>query len=394
MIRSIGSLCLLLPFIISALNLQNLAGLFFSDTILQLIAYLNLGLVIFGLFFFLKDKNKPSHTVILWFWFFTIYYTFGLLANIIHGNPFQLLKQTIPIAYLLSFSVFLSIEENHKFTGKIIALTFFISCLLLIVFDAINFDLDHRAIYKYRLERAGGVYGDANQSALVSLLTFVFIKYLFNPVNKIQKALKIFAIGITLYAFILTFSKTGFIIFLIVLGLIYHKMLNPKRILFTLILLLVLFGSFLTFLLESAYLSPIQKERILSLANILTFQSDKIDFSGRDVLLKNMMNYIYTNPILGNGINFSVDISGHNTIMGVWADAGIFTFVFFLILLFQHFRISLQSKTENRYFLLSIFFILTIFMLSLQSIITEPYLLVVFVWIGYLMSKENKINYK
>ena len=83
---------------------------------------------------------------------------------------------------------------------------------------------------------------------------------------------------------------------------------------------------------------------------------------------------------------------GHNTIMGVWADAGIITFLFFLVMLFRHFWVSLQSTTENRYFLLSIFFIITIYMMSLQSIITEPYLLVVFVWMGYQMNKELELS--
>ena len=107
-----------------------------------------------------------------------------------------------------------------------------------------------------------------------------------------------------------------------------------------------------------------------------------------------MMNYIYENPILGNGINFSIDIRGHNTIMGVWADAGIFTFLFFLIMLFRHFWISSQSEGENKFFLLSILTVLSVYMLSLQSIITESYLLVVFVWIGYQMSKEKTNIYE
>ncbi len=392
MIKLIGKICLLLPFILSALNIQNLATLYLGESTIRNIAYLNLGLVILGMFFFLKERKKTSHTVILWFWFFGLYYTFGLLANIIHGNPVELLRHTIPLAYLLSFSIFLSIEDNHKLMGKVIATTFFAGCIILIIFNRLNFDLDHRSIYEYSLDRAGGVYGDANQSALVALLTFVFIKYLFQPTNKFQKLLKFSALMITLYALILTFSKTGFVIFLIVLGLIYHKMFDPKRILITGVILIFGLTSLFTFLMQSDFLSPVQKERILSIANILTFQTDKVDYSGRNVLLENMMNYIYENPILGNGVNFSISIHGHNTIMGVWADAGIFTFLFFLTMLFRHFLMSMKSTSENRYFLLSIFFIITIYMLSLQSIITEPYLLVVFVWMGYQYSIENRLR--
>ena len=392
MIKLIGKICLLIPFIISALNLQNLAALYLGESTIRNMAYLNLGLVILGMFFFLKERKKTSHTVVLWFWFFGLYYTFGLLANIMHGNPVELLRHSIPLAYLISFSIFLSIEDNHKLMGKVIAITFFIGCTILIIFSRLNFDLDYKSIYEYSLDRAGGVYGDANQSALVALLTFVFIRYLFTPTNKFQKLLKFSALLITLYALILTFSKTGFVIFLIVLCLIYHRMFDPRRILITGVILVFGLTSIFSFLMQSDFLSPVQKDRILNVAEILTFQTDKVDYSGRNVLLENMMNYIYQNPIFGNGVNFSVSIHGHNTIMGVWADAGIFTFLFFLIMLFRHFFMSMKSTTENRYFLLSIFFIITIYMLSLQSIITEPYLLVVFVWMGYQMSIENKLR--
>ena len=142
--------------------------------------------------------------------------------------------------------------------------------------------------------------------------------------------------------------------------------------------------------LKSDILSEAQQNRILDLGNILTLQTDKIDYSGRNHLLENMMNFIYENPILGNGIEFSVGISGHNTIMGVWADAGIFTFLFFVALLLRQFKLSINTTTKNRYFLLSCYFILTVYMMSLQSIITEPYLLVVFIWLGYFIDLDKK----
>lgn len=393
MIKSIGKFCVLFAFILSALQFQNLSTLIFGESIIRLIAYLTIFLVLLGMFFFLKDKGKLPYIIILWFWFFGIYWAFGLLANSLHDNPVSVLKNFIPLGYFLSFSIFLSIEENHKLTGKIIAVTFFISCLLLILFHVLNFDLDHRGIYKYTLERAGGVYADANQAAVVCLLAFIFIHYLFKPSNKLQKVLKLIVLAIVIYAFLLTFSKTGFVVLLIVLVLIYHKWFNPKRLLFTIILIPVFFYLIYNFAMESEFLSVIQKQRVEGLANILTFQHEKVEYSGRDVLLKNMMNYIYKNPILGNGINFSSDIRGHNTIIGVWADAGIFTFLFFLILLFRHFWISLRSEGENKYFMLSILTVLSVYMLSLQTIINQSYLMVVFVWIGYQMSKEKQINY-
>lgn len=247
----------LIPFIFSALNLQGFVGEFISESLSQLIAYGNVVLVIIGIVFSLKNSNIFPNTIKLWLWFFMIYYTFGLIGNFLHFPEAPLLKTVIPIIYFIGFSIFLSHKENNQLFAKIAAYTFLVANLFLIYFQAINFSMDVGGIHEYSLSRAGGVYGDANNAAIIGLLSFIFIKNVFNPVNPFQRLLKFLGMAISLYALILTFSNTGFIVLIAVLGLTYHKLFNPKRI-----LLLILFVPLAAFLLIQAALNNPDLDRV------------------------------------------------------------------------------------------------------------------------------------
>jgi len=387
--KRLGELCFFIAFVVSSLNIQTFVAMFVSGTMGQAIPYINFGLVIIGLFIFLKKSNPFPFSIKLWIWFFCIYFTFGLLANAIYDNPVSILKTTIPFIYFLGFSVFLSIPEYHKKTSILITSVFLVSCILLIILQRYNFSLDHEGVYKFDLERADGVYADANNASIVCLLTFIFVQNIFKPKNNFQKILKLLATAIAMYALILTFSKTGFIVLLLILGLTYHKLFNPKRILFSLIFIPIALFALISIVRSSTSLSLIQKGRIENIFNLLSLKTDKVEYSGRGRLFEGLMNSIYEHPILGNGIDYSVEIRGHNTIFGVWSDAGIICFLFFLFLLFYLFRKSYIAPVHIRYFSLSILFVLCIFMLSLQTVINQPYLIVILVWLGYFIASEN-----
>ncbi|MCG2461904.1 O-antigen ligase family protein [Flavobacteriaceae bacterium F89] len=382
----------IIPFIVSALNLQAFAGKFVSESMAQIVAYSNVLLIFIGIVLSIKNSRKIPYTIKLWFWFFAIYYSFGLIGNFLHYPDAPYVKTLVPIIYFIGFAFFLSYDKYLKLFSKTVAYTFLVSNLLLIYFERINFSMDVGGIYEYSLSRAGGVYGDANNAAVVCLLSFIFIHNVFDPINLLQKVLKTLGLVISLYALFLTFSNTGFIALLIVLGLTYHKFFNPKRI-----ILLILFVPISGFLLiQTALNSPnldrVQKNRIENVINVLTLRTDKVTLSERDILLKNMLNYVYENPFIGNGVYFSTDIRGHNTVIGVWADAGIFTFLFFLFVLFQYYKNAVLAQTKIRYFTLSILVVLSIFMLTLQTIINQPYLIVLFAYLSYTMVKDHLVE--
>ena len=62
-----------------------------------------------------------------------------------------------------------------------------------------------------------------------------------------------------------------------------------------------------------------------------------------ELVMKLINNYVYKNPILGNGIDFAISQRAHNTVIGAWADAGIFTFIFFLFMLGNYFINAIAS---------------------------------------------------
>jgi hypothetical protein len=142
---------------------------------------------------------------------------------------------------------------------------------------------------------------------------------------------------------------------------------------------------------QSTVLTQVQKNRVENILNIITLQTERVEFSERNVLFENMMGYIFENPIFGNGIMFSNIIRGHNTIFGTWADAGIVCFLVFLYLLYLYIIKSIRSPDSFRFFSLSVATILIIFMLSLQTIINQGYLIVVLVLIGYVLDRQRDV---
>ncbi|ADV50409.1 hypothetical protein Celal_3135 [Cellulophaga algicola DSM 14237] len=380
------------PIFYSCLNLQVFITNFISVSLGQISAYLMIAFIFAGILLVLKKSEEKAPLIKLWIAFYFLYYTFSLIASAVLGNEADILKTLVYITYFLGFSVLLSIPEYRKLTLKVLTITFFTTTLLLIYFKFINFSVDVSGIYEYNLDRAGGVYGDANNAAVSSLLSFIFINQsLKNSKNKYLKYIKLVGMLISFYAVLLTFSKTGFVVALLVIMLVNYKLFTPKRILFTIIFVPILLIGSINLALSSGKLSTVQQTRVENIASILTLETDNVGLSGRDYLLQNMLNYINENPIIGNGLRFSNIIRGHNTILGVWADAGIFTFIFFIILLITYVKSSFTSNSNVKYFSLAILCTLYIFMLSLQTIINQGYIMVVFVYLAYNIN-DNQIK--
>ena len=102
-------------------------------------------------------------------------------------------------------------------------IAFSIASIFLIYFVSINFDLDFYLAgleIDYGLDRAQGIYGDANNAAFAAILGFIFIFKCFIPKNKFQIILKLFLLGLSAYALYLTYSTTGFGVFIVAIALL------------------------------------------------------------------------------------------------------------------------------------------------------------------------------
>lgn len=367
-----------IPFLFNVVNAQAFLAKFTpaSYAQVQLFAYFNVCAVIVGTFLIAKRAHSLRVTTRAWLFFYIVYYILALIGNIVFDTePYKFLLSFIAPVYFLGFSVLATIPEEQKRLAKIFASGFLASCVLAIILDYINFSWDWAGVQRFDLSRAEGVYGDPNNTAVSALLSFILVNYAYVPKTKLQRNLKILALGISIYAALIAFSKTGFLVLGIILLLTFKNTVPLKRLLFIVVaspLLILGLGSYLK---TSNLLDAKQLERIESLINLITFQTDKVDFSHRDVLLRNMFGYIESSPVIGHGIQFSNSIRGHNTIIGIWADAGILAFVVFLAVLIFFYIKAWQAVPKVKNLTLSILITLSVFMLSLQTILNQDYLM-------------------
>ena len=350
-----------------------------------------LAFLIAGILLLIKKSGPFSSTARLWIPFYISYFSFAILANVLNGTQTEIIKSIIPTVYFLGFYFFLSIQEYRKIFRKVILVSFVLSSILCIYLFYINFSIDEGGIYIYKLDRAGGVFGDANNAALVAILAFIFMFKDYTPPTMIKKTFKVVVLSVMLYALFITFSTTGFFVFSIVFLVLNYKFFNPRQFLIILPLAIFFYVALINLnsLTSSLNLTEHQRFKINNVVNLLSLNTDKVDNSGRDDLLANLMEYVFENPIIGNGVDFAVSMRGHNTIIGVWADAGIFTLLIFLALLLTYFKNALKTPKETRYFILPVLLVMCIFMLSLQSVINQPYLIALFVYLGYLIDEKN-----
>ena len=347
-----------------------------------------------GGFALLKVSNKFNGLIKAWLFFYGAYYCLATLGNAIFGTePYKFLVSLIPVSYFISFSILLSIPEERKPFARLATITFLFTTILTILFAYFNISFDVEGLTDVDLQRAGGVFGDANNASVAAILTFLLVKYCYNPTKRFHKILKNIALLLSVYAVALTFSKTGFLIFALVLIITYRQLLSPKRIMFTLIILPPLLYFAYNWAVSGSSLTLVQKERVQTLVNLVTLNTDQVDYSSRDVLLKNMFGYIEQNPFIGHGIQFSNSIRGHNTIIGIWADTGIIGFLIFLAVLAYFFKKAIEASGWYRPFAISVLITICMFMITLQTIINQPYLMVMFVFIAYLVNMEEVEEY-
>jgi O-antigen ligase len=378
------------------LNIQAFLSKFLAlpEAPVQLFAYGILGLTFLGGLAVLHKSEKLPFLNKFWILFYAVYFPLGLIANLVHDTePHRLLFAFIPLIYFVSFSLLFGYDSREIRRVKVLLSYFlFATAIFTIVFDYFNISMDFSGIYEFELNRAGGVYGDANNSCLSAILAFVFIYFTFQPSTRIGKLIKIMGMLISLYAAILTFSKTGFfVLFLIGVVLLFLHSDWRKRVAVLLISPFALLFS-IDFLISRNILNSEQLNRLGVIVDIVSFRTDNIDFSSRDVLLNNMLNYIMESPLIGNGIQFSNLIRGHNSIIGIWADAGVLAFVVFLLLLLAYFIKSFPLVNNDKFFSLCVQITLLVFMLTLQTVINQTYLMVVYALLGFVLATNYQID--
>lgn len=391
-------ICFYWPLFFSCLQLQGIVTYTISENVGQLFAYLNVILIMVGVILYTKHIKKTSVTGRLWFIFYILYYSLGLLAISLNGFQTSLLATLVPVIYFTGFYFLLSNKEQFEMFFKVITVSFVVAALFTIILFKLNFDVQTNQVYPWKLDRAEGLYGDANNAALASILAYVLFDKLFQPKQFVFRVLKVFLLGTLFYSLVLTFSTTGLFVFTIVFFVTNYKFFKGLRMMLLVVTLPLFYIGIFILKSQAQYLglSKAQTDKINNIINLLTLNFDEVDNSGRSDLIENILNYIYQKPFLGNGIDFSSAHSGHNTYVGIWVDAGLFTFIFFLFMLLYFFGKAMSLNSKIRFFSVSILIILYIFMISLQTVINQPYLIALFVFVCYIIdySKVEKENAK
>lgn len=381
-------ICFYVPLVISCLNIQGLITEFISQTMGQLVAYLNLALIVVGVFLFHKNIKSLSSTNRLWFIFYILYYSFGLLASGISGFQTSILATLVPVIYFIGFNFLLGNRHQMRVFFTVITICFVITSIVTIIFKSLNFDIyTGEVLQGWDLDRAGGLTGDPNAAAHNSIFAYILFNQLYKPSRIIFRILKFLILITIIYSLFITFSTTGLFVFSMVFFLINYKFFKGiKLILFAAMIPLFYIAVFsLKSQTKNLGLSNTQTKKVENITNLLTFNFDEVDNSGRADLLVNVLHYLYENPFLGNGVDFSVAMMGHNTYVGVWVDAGVITLLFFIFMLAYYFLKTFSLKVQFRFFAMSILLVLYVFMISLQSVINQPNLIILFVFVGYLI---------
>lgn len=392
--QKIGIFCLLYPFVFSAMNLQGFVSWYISSQLGQIMAYLNLGVLIVGASIFIKTRAAYSTTARNWIFFYLVYYAFGLISSVKYDRFSYLFQSLIPPIYFFSFYVFLREKRNRFIFLKVLLYTFVLSSFFLVLFYLIGYDVDTLGTPKWGIDRAEGLFGDANNSCLIAILTYVLVHFHFNPGKKF-KLIKTVLLLFIFYSIFITFSTTGLFIFSIVFVLINYKIFTKERTMLLPIILPVFYITIINLdkLTQGFNLTELQRVKIKNIVNLLSFNTSEVDSSGRNELLARLWYYVTESPFIGNSIGFGNSISGHNTIVGIWADAGVFALLVFFYLLFIYFKKSITATLPVKYIGLSFLITLSVYMLSLQTVINQPYLIAIFVYLGYLLDENQKAQY-
>jgi O-antigen ligase len=381
-VKKLGVFIFIYAFVFSTLNLQNFASWFISRELGQLFLYLNLGLLLFASTIFIKGRRFFSKTVHSWILFYVAYYIFGIIACIKFDYFDYLLQSAAPLTYFMTFAIFLRHPKNRGYLLKTMLISFLIYCIFLIGLYHLGYDVDILGKPKWGVERAEGLYGDANNSALLAIICFTLWFKFYHPRNGMKR---ISVLSLIVYSLFLTFSTTGYLVFaLVFVGLNYKLFLKKKMIIALPLVPLILLGLVnLTSLAKPLQLKKVQMAKVENIENLFSFNLEQVDSSGRTELLTNLLQKVFESPFLGNGIGFGNELRGHNTIIGIWADAGIVPLVFFLLVLFTYLKNTLKLQEAQKHYMLALLLTLFIYMISLQTVINQPYLVCLFVWMAF-----------
>ncbi|MBY6032517.1 O-antigen ligase family protein [Marinobacter daepoensis] len=287
-----------------------------------------------------KFKNKIGDPVFSAF--------FILVAYIIFSIPFvewpgSVLRVNLDIffkasVFLFFVALFVDTEKRLK-----IFLFVFLGCQIFRVFEPLYLNITSgywgSSTYLSSKEFANRLAGapadviNPNELGFVIATAVPFLHYLLWPMSWKAKALYLFLMPMLLYALILTMSRGGFIALLVVAFFVFKESKRKFRLLVV---------GFLSAILAFSVMTPVQKERYLSLID-----RDAEGGTSADGRIRGMVNEFklgMTRPIFGHGLGTTPEAkvhklgsreASHNLYAEVLIELGLVGFFIFMAFLLR-----------------------------------------------------------
>ncbi len=256
--------------------------------------------------------------------------------------------------------------------------------------------------------RVYGLFANPNENGFQANLTILLAYFLF-----LKRSIKILPfIGIAtfcIYGAFASFSKTAMITMVFILGLFilyvlwransFNKSFRVK-VMTSFFLLSISLSTLGVYFSNNGFtmLHPVQKERISeAMAIVLKGKFDRATTTNRSLLYERGLKKIAAQPFFGYGLGtFScagmvhVWSGVHNMYLKIWGEAGIFVFLFFLLLLGYYTLIGFSLiKEPEGFLLLSFLLAFGIFSFSSHSAFSLKYLMG---FIGIILGVTHEIN--
>ena len=263
--------------------------------------------------------------------------------------------------YLPTILLFLSLCLGYmrlveqKGVGYLIELVrrlLFINVILLVASYLFGFSLVDTSS-----TRSLGISGNPNQAAFISC---IFLAIELNIFSMKKSKISYITIGLSLLAVLLTSSKTGFLIVLVLIIMMFSRI--KVKIIFGRIFQFII-GSFLFILVLNVFFSNKLKsiftdsERIRRIEQTYDILSkaelNNDNTTGRAELANIGFRRIKDFPILGSGLMFfgnleNADAGVHNQFLRVWGDSGLLALLSYLGFYFFTWKISRALTAEMR----------------------------------------------
>jgi len=294
--------------------------------------------------------NKQSIIPILsqgyfkWLFFFLILtLTWGWFSVALFGwypekGVDQFNAHILAILYLFSFAIILNKASAFRIARQLV-LWIVILNVGINIYDFVSLNPEQ---FSHIPGRAAGMYGDPNNSSIVLCFGFVLTIGLVRPALKLPFTLWVF-LGI-----ILTQSRGGILVFLLIFSYYYFKKEYSRKSILKLGFIMLIVGTLIT----TYFLDTFQNEgqQLINNFDNLIERYDRVMnmIEGnsmtdvRVIVFQEYLEHWMQYPILGNGMGASYfyeikelthTISSHNQFLNLMVDFGIFGFILLIVFL-------------------------------------------------------------